>query len=232
QQVTTPYVLLLDADIQLAPGLPAALVHKARQGHALVCVLAEPNWRGFWAGWLLPAYVYFFKLLYPFALANHPASRVAAGAGGVALVDCAVLRACGGFRAWRDAIIDDCTMARHIKRAGHHGFIGLSRAARSLRPQGLAAIVHMITRTAFVQLHESLPWVAGASVLMLLAYVVPIAALLTSGASRWLGLAAWALLSMIYLPTLCYYRRNPLIAPLLPAVAALYLGITWLAALR
>src|SRR5699024_10573875 len=78
----------------------------------------------------------------------------------------------------------------------------------------------------------SLPWVAGASVLMLLAYVVPIAALLTSGASRWLGLAAWALLSMIYLPTLCYYRRNPLIAPLLPAVAFLYLGITWLAALR
>lgn len=232
RQVSTPYVLLLDADIRLAPGLPAALLRKAKGGHALVCVLAEPNWHGFWAGWLLPAYVYFFKMIYPFALANCPHSRVAAGAGGVALAECTALRACGGFPAWRGAIIDDCSMARHFKRAGYRSFIGLSHGATSLRRQGFTAIAHMVARTAFVQLHESLLWVAGVSALMLLAYALPVVALFAAGMPRELGIAAWALLATTYLPTLCYYCRNPFTALLLPAVAALYLGMTWLSALR
>ncbi|HET9817745.1 MAG TPA: glycosyltransferase, partial [Rhodanobacteraceae bacterium] len=87
ERVETPRVLLLDADIRLAPGMPGALQRKADQGCALVSVCAEPCWDHAAARWLLPAFVHFFKLLYPFALANRQGSRIAAAAGGVILVD-------------------------------------------------------------------------------------------------------------------------------------------------
>ncbi|HLQ85323.1 MAG TPA: glycosyltransferase [Salinisphaeraceae bacterium] len=237
QQVETQHVLLLDADIRLAPGMAQALLHKARAGHALVSVLAEPCWQGFWARWLLPAYVYFFKLIYPFALVNKPHGPMAAAAGGVALVECAALRQSGGFAAWRGALIDDCAMARHLQRAGYHGFLGLSHGAISMRRQNLRAIITMVARTAFVQLHESWRMLLGVSALMALAYIVPVAvAIGCAGLARGLGLATWALLAASYLPVLHYYRfsywRNPLTALLLPAVAALYLGMTWFSALR
>ncbi|MGH8274328.1 MAG: glycosyltransferase [Gammaproteobacteria bacterium] len=230
--VATPRVLLLDADIALAPGMIAALERKANAGHTLVSVLAEPCWRGIAARLLLPAFVYFFKLIYPFALANRVGAPIAAAAGGVMLVERAALAEIGGFAAWRDAIIDDCTLAQHMKHSGHTTWLGLSRGARSLRRQNLASIAGMIARSAWVQLHESPLILAGATGLMLLAFWVPLAALGFAGIPRWLGLAAWAALAASYLPTLLYYRRNPLAAILLPPIATAYLAMTWYSALR
>lgn len=232
RHVTTKRVLLLDADIRLAPGLPAALIEKADAGAALVSVMAEPCWHGFWARWLLPAYVYFFKLIYPFALVNRAGGGVAAAAGGVVLADCEALRAVGAFRAWRDAIIDDCTLARRMKQAGYRCFVGLSHGARSLRVQDGRSIVSMVARSAYVQLRESPFLLLGVTMLMLLACAVPLAALAFPGPTRWLGVAAWLALTAAYLPTMHYYRRNVLVAPFLPLVASLYLGMTWFSALR
>ncbi|HEX5313919.1 MAG TPA: glycosyltransferase, partial [Gammaproteobacteria bacterium] len=188
--VATRRVLLLDADIRLAPGMIAALERKADEGCALVSVLAEPCWRGIAARLLLPAFVYFFKLLYPFALANRARGPIAAAAGGVVLLERDVLASIGGFAAWRDAIIDDCTLAAHVKRSGHRTFVGLSRGAQSLREQDLASIAAMVTRSAWVQLHESPLWLLAATALLVLAFWVPPAALAFPGVPRWLGIAA------------------------------------------
>lgn len=225
-------MLLLDADIALAPGMIAALRRKASAGHALVSVLAEPCWRGLAARLLLPAFVYFFKLIYPFALANRAGAPVAAAAGGVVLVERAALQGIGAFAAWRDAIIDDCTLARRMKRGGYRIWLGLSHGARSLRRQNFASIAGMIARSAWVQLHESPLLLVTATALMLLAFWVPLAALTFPGLPRWFGLAAWAAFAASYLPTLAYYRRNPLAAILLPAIATAYLAATWFSALR
>ena len=231
-QIKTPRVLLLDADIRLAPGMFAALQHKADEGYKLVSVLAEPRWRGFAASILLPAFVYFFKLLYPFALANRAGSRVAAAAGGVILIDRDVLLTVGGFSAWRDAIIDDCALAAHVKRADHRCYLGLTHGAQSQRQQDLSGIIAMIARSAYVQLHES-PWLLiAATATMALAFWVPPAALAFAGIPRWLGLAALIAMMLSYLPTLLYYRRNPLASVLLPLTASAYLVATWYSALR
>ena len=230
--VTTPRLLLLDADIQAAPGMLAALQCKADEGYALVSVLAEPCWRGPAARLLLPAFVYFFKLLYPFALANRAASRVAAAAGGVILIEREVLIGVGGFDAWRGAIIDDCALAAHVKRAGHRCYLGLTRGARSRRYQSFTGIIHMIARSAYLQLHESPWWLLAASAILVLAFWVPPAALALAGVSRWLGLAAWLALMLSYLPVLLYYRRNPLAAVSLPLTAGVFLVATWYSALR
>ncbi|MGH8428426.1 MAG: glycosyltransferase [Gammaproteobacteria bacterium] len=230
--VSTPRVLLLDADIRLAPGMLAALQHKANEGHALVSVLAEPCWHGFAARLLLPAFVYFFKLLYPFALANRAQGRVAAAAGGAILIEREVLASIGGFAAWHDAIIDDCTLAARVKRAGYHCFLGLSHGAQSLREQNFSSIAAMIARSAYVQLGESPLLLVAATAVMLLAFWVPLAALIFGGVARWLGVATWVALAASYMPTLLYYRRNPAAAIMLPAIATFYLVMTWHSALR
>lgn len=233
REAHTARILLLDADIALAPGLVAALERKAEAGYALVSVLARPCFEGFWARWLLPAFVYFFKLIYPFALANRAGSRIAAAAGGVVLVEREALLKAGAFGAWSEAIIDDCTLAARVKATGARCWLGLTRDALSLRRQGLGAIIAMVARSAYVQLRESPLLLLGATALMGLAYVLPLAGLaLGHGAIRWLGLAAWALLAASYTPTLLYYRHNPLQAIFLPAIALAYLLMSWHSALR
>lgn len=232
-RVATPRALLLDADIRLAPGMLAPLQRKADEGRALVSVCAEPCWHGIAARWLAPAFVHFFKLLYPFALANRQGSRVAAAAGGVILVDRDALVDAGGFGAWRDAIIDDCALAAHVKRTGRRCWIGLTHGAASLRRTDFGGIAHMIARTAFVQLRESAWLTLAASALLILAFWVPVLALaFGTGGTRVLGLLACLALLAAYLPTLMYYRRNPLAALLLPLAATFFLAATWYSAWR
>lgn len=233
ERVTTPRLLLLDADIRLVPGMVAALHRKADEGCALVSVCAEPCWRGTAARWLLPAFVYFFKLLYPFALANRADSRVAAAAGGVILLDREALLEAGGFGAWRGAIIDDCALAAHVKRAGHRCFIGLTHGATSLRGASFGDIVHMVARSAFVQLRESVAWLVAASALLILAFWVPLLAVAVGDtATRILGGLAWLALMAAYLPTLGYYGRIALAAIALPLAASFFLLVTWYSAAR
>ena len=133
--VATARVLLLDADIELAPGILAALSARMRdEGLALASVMATLHMGNAWEKLLLPPFVFFFKLIYPFALANDPRSRIAAAAGGLILLDSATLRAIGGFAGQHDAIIDDCTLAARVKRHGGRTWLGLSREVRAIRP--------------------------------------------------------------------------------------------------
>jgi hopene-associated glycosyltransferase HpnB len=234
ERVTTPRVLLLDADIRLAPGILASLQRKADEGCALVSLCAEPCWNGIATRWLLPAFVYFFKLLYPFALANRQGSRVAAAAGGLILIDRVALLDAGGFIAWHGAVIDDCTLADHVKHKGHRCWIGLTHGATSLRSANFGDIAHMIARTAFVQLRESLPLTLAVSALLVVAFWVPVFALAfgPTRAAHALGLLAALAMFACYLPTLMYYRRNPLAALLLPLAATFFLVATWYSAWR
>ncbi len=232
-QVATPWVLLLDADIRLAPGIVSAMLRKAAEGYALVSLCAQPCWKGLAARWLMPAFVYFFKLLYPFALVGRERSRVAAAAGGVILVRRDALAGAGGFSTWRDAIIDDCTLAAHVKSAGHRCFLGLTRDAVSLRRAGLVGIVHMVARTAFVQLRESWLALGAVSLLLVLAFWVPVLAVcFGDGPGRVVGALAWLALAACYVPTLHYYQRNPFAAVALPLAASLFLAATWYSAAR
>lgn len=234
QHVATSRVLLLDADIRLAPGIVAALQRKADAGCSSVSLCAEPEWDGLAARWLLPVFVYFFKLLYPFKLANRQGSRVAAAAGGVLLVDRQALLDAGGFAAWKGAIIDDCALAARIKQRGHRCFIGLTHGAHSLRRSGFRAIAQMIARTAFVQLRESLWLTLAASALLVLVFWIPPIAIAFGATAAIRALGLLALLAMLagYLPTLMYYRRNPLAAVALPLAATFFLAATWYSAWR
>lgn len=235
RRVQTPLVLLLDADIVLAAGAIAALRRRMLASAAqMASVMAAPRFGSFWERLLLPAFVYFFKLLYPFQLANRPRTRVAAAAGGCVLIERRVLDGIGGFAALRGALIDDCTLAQLAKRAGFATWIGLTQAATSVRTSSrLADIWNMVARTAFTQLRYSTLWLLACTGIMALVFAVPVAGLVASdGPARGAAAIACAALCATYVPTLRYYGLHWLRALTLPVVAALFLAMTWTSALR
>lgn len=236
QRVQTPLILLLDADIELQPGMIPVLRRKLRQdGCQLVSLMAWLRMEGFWERLLMPAFIYFFKLLYPFRLANSRLPWMAAAAGGCVLVESAALRRIGGFASLRDALIDDCTLARRIKAHGGRTWIGLSHGARSLRSYGeLQSVWDMVARTAFTQLRYSTGLLLACTVIMAWTFLAPWLVVAGAPATGPVGaaLAALALMTASYLPTLRYYGLSPLWALGLPAAATLFLAMTWSSALR
>lgn len=235
EQVDTEFVLLLDADIALERGIVATLAAKlVDEQRDMVSVMAALSMQTVWEKLLIPAFIYFFKMLYPFALANSDNRHVAAAAGGCILLRSERLRAIGGFEALRDALIDDCTLARRVKDAGGRTWLGLSRDVRAARPyESLAAIWNMVARTAFTQLRYSTLLLTLCTILLVLVFVVPVLGLGADGfGTRLLAWAALAAMLRSYLPVLRYYDLNGGWAATLPLAASLYLAMTWTSALR
>ncbi|MFL5253932.1 MAG: glycosyltransferase [Rhodopila sp.] len=227
-------IILTDADIVHDPGHVSALVAQAEAGRldmvSEMVRLACDSWA---ERALVPAFVFFFQLLYPFAWVNEPARRTAAAAGGTILIQRAVMLRIGGIESVRGELIDDVALARAVK-AGGPIWLGHATQARSIRRYPDAAdIWRMITRTAYVQLRYSPVLLTGTIFGMLVTWLVPpVAALFGDGVAQVCGLAAWSLLSLSYLPTLRRYGCFWLWAPLLPLVAAFYTAATLAAAVN
>ncbi|MFP4615768.1 MAG: glycosyltransferase [Thiohalorhabdus sp.] len=235
RRVATPYVLFLDGDIELAPGTLAALRDKLRaEGRSLVSLMAALRMETAWERLLLPAFVFFFKLLYPFARINRPDRRASGAAGGCVLLEAQALERAGGPAAIRDAVIDDCALARRIKRAGGSVWLGLTRSARSLRAyRSLGEIHGMVARTAFTQLRYSAALLAAATALMVLAFWGPLLGLAAGGLSgRLAGGLGLAAMAAAYAPTLRFYGLSALRGLALPLAGTLFLAMTWSSAWR
>ena len=233
--VKTDSILLLDADIRLEPGTICALRDRMQEHDLhLVSLLAFLRMESFWEKLLMPAFVYFFKLLYPFHLSNTGSRMVAAAAGGCVLLRTASLARAGGFEAIKGSLIDDCALARRFRNAGLATWIGLSHSARSGRSyDGLAGIWNMIARTAYTQLRHSFILLALCTALLTAGFVLPAAGLFSADpAIRSLGLAGILLMAASYLPTLRYYGMNPAWCAAFPLAGALYLLMTWSSAWR
>jgi hopene-associated glycosyltransferase HpnB len=225
---SSEFILLTDADITHEQCHIASLVARAERDDLdlvseMVTLACEtPAERA-----LVPAFVYFFQLLYPFEWVNDPLRATAAAAGGTVLIRHRALRRIGGIEAVRGALIDDVALAAAVKRGGRI-WLGHSGLARSIRAYSNAAdIWRMISRTAYVQLGYSPLLLAGTVLGMALTFLVPpFAAFLGHGGSRWLGWLAWGAMAASYQPTLHRYHRSTLWAPFLPVVAAFYTAAT------
>jgi len=229
----TSRLLLLDADIELKPGMLAALMAKMeRQGLDLVSIMALLRTRSPWEKLLMPAFVFFFKFIYPFALANSRSRWFAAAAGGCILVKTEALREAGAFASLKKALIDDCTLATRVKEQGYRTWIGLSHGVVSHRAyDDLGTIWEMVTRTAFTQLRYSSLLLLLCTVLMGGMFWVPLVALLDPAAA-WKGGLAWGLMGISYAPTLGFYRLSRTWGLVMPLIASFYMAMTWSSAWR
>lgn len=229
-----PWLLLVDADVELSPGMvPALIARQNESGAALVSVMVRLRMQGIWEQLLMPAFVFFFKLLYPFRLANGPHSAFAAAAGGCMLIEAARLQGIGGFGAIRGALIDDCSLAGAMKRGGARIWIGLTHGARSLReyPQ-IATVWQMVSRTAYTQLHHSPMLLALCVVLMIASLIAPpLALLFGNGGGRLAGVIGCIAMGFAYWPTLRYYHLPAWRVITLPVAGSLFLVMTIASAL-
>ncbi|GAC1540009.1 MAG: glycosyltransferase [Vulcanimicrobiaceae bacterium] len=227
------YWLFTDADIAHDPGNVAALVAKAERDRLdLVSLMVLLRCESGWEGLLVPAFVFFFAKLYPFAWSNDRRRTTAAAAGGCIVISNAALERIGGLASIAGRLIDDCALAREVKRTGGGSYLGLTARTASIRRyDGLAPLWKMVARTAFTQLGRSYLAVAGAVAGMAFLYLVPPLGTVAGIARRDRGCAlagafAWCAMACAYGPTARLYRRAPAAAFSLPAAALLYTAMT------
>jgi hopene-associated glycosyltransferase HpnB len=220
--------LFTDADIVHSPANLAELVARAEsERRDLVSEMVLLRCRSRAERLLIPAFVFFFAMLYPFRWSNDPRSATAAAAGGCVLLRASALRGIGGLTEIRGALIDDCALAKAVKASGGSTWLGLTRQAQSLRPYpGIGDVWRMVARTAYAQLRYSPLLLAGTVLGLAVTYLAPVALIFAGGLAAWLAGAAWAAMTLAYLPMVRFYALSPLWALLLPAAASVYLAAT------
>ena len=235
------YFWFTDADIVHAPDTLTRLVARAEYQHLdlnslMVLLRAETLPERF----LIPPFLFFFLMLYPPEKIASRGSGVAGAAGGCVLLRRDALDRIGGLAAIRSEVIDDCALARAVKRSAVSSgpstkiWMGLTRKSRSLRAYTtFAEIRDMIARTAFTQLRYSAILLIGTLLGLAITYLAPIALLFAHNAmTRVVALSTWLLMSLLFLPTVRYYRISTHWAATLPAAAAFYAAATCLSAVR
>jgi hopene-associated glycosyltransferase HpnB len=223
-----PLLLLTDADIVHDPRHLSSLVAYLLQARLdMLSEMVRLHCSSLAERALVPAFVYFFQLLFPFAKVNDPRSAVAAAAGGTILIRRDTLERIGGIQAIGNSLIDDVALAKAIKPIGRI-FLGHSQLAASIRPYPrFGDIWRMIARTAFTQLRHSAILLALTLAALTLVWLVPLWEIFFGGGWRSIcGLAAYALAVISYLPTLARYGRNKLWAFALPVIALFYMSAT------
>jgi hopene-associated glycosyltransferase HpnB len=222
------YVLFTDADIAHASDNVSRLVARAERDQlVLVSLMAKLECGTAAEQLLIPAFVFFFAMLFPFSWVNDRTRRTAAAAGGCMLVRTEALNAAGGLESVADAIIDDCALARLLKRQGTI-WLGLSARARSLRPHGnIGEIGRMVARSAYAQLRYSPVLLCGTVLGMAIVYVAPVfLALFAHGLLRIAGALAWIVMALSFQPIVRFFRLSPFWGMALPLIGALYAGFT------
>jgi len=228
------YLLLSDADIVYAPQMLRWLVaHTVSRGAVLSSLMVKLRCDSKAERALIPAFIFFFQMLYPFSWVNRADRATAAAAGGCVLVRAETLRDIGGIEAIRDSLIDDCALARKFKAKGPI-WLGLTDRVASIRSYpGWSDMAHMVSRSAYAQLGYSPVRLVGAVLALVLTFVVPpVAALAGSGYAPLFGVGAWAIMALLFVPTLRIYGISPWGAAALPAIAFAYLVFTLNSALQ
>ena len=229
------YFWFTDADIEHAPDTLRRVVQRAEKEKLdLVSLMVLSQVNSLPERLLIPPFLYFFLKLYPPSWSASRKWKTAGAAGGCVLLKRTALERIGGLAAIRGEVIDDCTLARAVKRTGGGIWMGLTRKSVSLRTYtSLTEIQDLIARTAFTQLGYSGLLLAGTLLGMIVTYLLPVIFTFSARPVVWrLGLAAWTLMAITYLPTVRFYRMSPLWAAALPLAAAFYTYATWISAVR
>jgi hopene-associated glycosyltransferase HpnB len=233
-QYAPEFLWFTDADIAHSPDNLSALVARAQGGgQVLVSLMARLSCRSAAEHFLIPAFVFFFDMLFPFGAVNDPARPIAAAAGGCMLARKSALDAAGGIDAIRHNIIDDCALARAMKAQGPI-WLGLTDRAVSLRPyERLSEIRHMVSRSAYAQLDYSPLLLLGTLLGLVMVYIAPVmTALFAWGISQLAGWMAWIIMALMFQPILRFYRLSPLWGIALPLIGLFYAGFTFDSALQ
>ena len=235
QSSSPDFFWFTDADIVHAPDTLSRLASRAERDQVgLTSLMVLLQVQSFAEKLIIPPFLYFFLMFYPPRWIANPKSRTAGAAGGCMLLRSSALARIGGLAAIRNEIIDDCSLARAVKRSSGRIWMGLTRNSLSLRRYSrLSELRDMIARTAFTQLNYSALRLLGTVLGLFLTFVAPVVLVFSSNVQIWLpALLAWCLMSASFLPTVVFYGLSPLWSPFLPIAALFYSYATLLSAVR
>jgi len=222
------YFWFTDADIAHSSDNLRQLVARAEAGRlVMVSLMAKLRCESFAERFLVPAYVFFFAMLFPFSRVNRPGDSMAAAAGGCILLRRDALERAGGIESIRREIIDDCALGRRLKGQGPI-WLGLTERAVSLRPYPyLRDIRQMVARSAYAQLRYSPILLLGTLAGMIAIYAAaPFIAVFGTGGARIAAGLAWLGMAAAFQPMLRFYRRSPLWGLTLPLIGIFYTAFT------
>jgi len=220
------FLWFTDADIEHAPDTLHRLVFRAeRDSLDLVSLMVLLQAETFPERLLIPPFLYFFLMLYPPRWISDPSAGTAGAAGGCILLRRNVLAPIGGIASIRSEVIDDCALARAVKKNGGRIWMGLTRASFSLRGYGtFPEIRNMIARTAFTQLRYSFLLLAVALAGLFVTFILPWFSFLSGEDPAWfLASTAICLMTVTFGVTVRFYALPWPWALALP-LAALYYG--------
>ncbi len=226
--VQPDYILLTDADIVYSGDVLMRLVARAQNERlAMTSIMARLRCDSFAEKYLIPAFIFFFGMLYPFAWVRRRDRATAAAAGGCILARWDALRAIGGIESIRGSLIDDCALGARLKTQGPV-WLGVSQEVRSTRASDtIGDVGQMISRSAYAQLRYSPALLIGVIVIMAIVFLAPVPiALFGHGLAQAIAAAAWLVMALAFLPTLRYYGQSALWGPALPAIAFAYMIFT------
>jgi hopene-associated glycosyltransferase HpnB len=234
----TDYFWFTDADIEHQPDVLAGLVEAAKlDNRAMVSQMVMLHCKSFWERAFIPAFIFFFEMLYPFKATNSDKSKISGAAGGCILLEKKWLTKIGGIERIKTALIDDCAMAAAVKGDGGRIWLGFGLNSKSIRPYSFSDFWTTVARTAFTQLKNSSLLLIGTILAMAVVFLAP------PGLAVWgiitgelvvarTGIILWGFLIFFYAPTLMLYKLHPIRGYALPFVAILYLLMTIHSALR
>ena len=228
-RIDPDFLLLTDADIQHGRSNVATLIAIAESGnYDLASFMVKLHCRSSAEKLLIPAFVFFFFMLYPPDWIRDMRRKVAGAAGGCMLIRPQALQNAGGMAAIRGHIIDDCALARAVKVSGGRVWLGVTPDTMSTREYvSFGEIERMISRTAFNQLRHSAALLVGSIAGLAVTYLLPLA-LLLSGNTLLVALGAlcWLLMAIAYAPMVRFYGFSAVWALTLPAAATFYMFAT------
>ncbi len=232
RHIKTPFLLLTDADISLKKGIVSTVKRKlVEEGWDVISLMAVLSMKSFWERILIPSFVYFFKMLYPFRLCNRKDSRIAGAAGGFVFLKTEVIKKIGGFSSIKGEIIDDCELAKRIKSSGFSIWLGLTHSVISRRRYGLSDIWNMVARSAFAQLKFSFLLLFLCSICLIASFVFPFLGFFSKYGTIF-SVISFLEMFLTYIPTLDFYGIPKRWAISLPFSGILYLFMTWTSAIR
>jgi hopene-associated glycosyltransferase HpnB len=240
--LAAPVLLLTDADIAHDSSTLSSLMEKmVNDRRDLVSLMVRLRAEAFWERLLIPPFVFFFQMLYPFPAVNDPKRAIAGAAGGCMLVRREALDDAGGIQAIKGDLIDDVALGKAIKQRPHGAgriWLGLTDRTLSLRANdSLSSIWAMVARTADTQLGHSLAALLGTAIAMVFIYLLPPLLVLgwpmhESNGLLVLGVMAWLAMSIAFWPTSRLHGQQGLWILSLPIAALLYTAMTLDSALQ
>ena len=118
------HFLFMDSDIILHKNIiKDSISYLEEKKLKMFSLMAKLKCKTKWEKLLIPSFIYFFQKLFPFNQVNSKNNKLSAAAGGFILCKSEIFKDINLYEIIKDKIIDDCNLAKLIKKMERFGLV-------------------------------------------------------------------------------------------------------------